>query len=223
MRTLTIAAAVLLAACSASRNVAKDATVVSNAAQTVIDSADAINAEAKGIEERSTQNAEIASNPDPDLARVVENSSRNASAARSIQSETDKASGAAKGAKAAADDIHKNLTGVKDIVPWWASLIGIVCISAAVLAVVFVLWRSNALSFLGAWATWVTPKKRAAASLAAKSLDPAFPNTLEELVAYLRATDPAFNKAFPPEQTKLAVRKADVKTISQETNNADAG
>lgn len=100
----------------------------------------------------------------------------------------------------AASGIRSDLHGVKDIVPWWASLIGQIAIAAAIIALLILLWKSGALLFIQRifWSLGILiPKKqRAEALMDLKALADDDEITLSETVAAKRARDPAYCAAF---------------------------
>jgi hypothetical protein len=100
----------------------------------------------------------------------------------------------------AASGIRADLHGVEDIVPWWASLLGRIALTAAIIALLVLLWKSGALFFIQRifWGLgMLIPKKaKAEASMDIKALADDDEITLSETVAAKRARDPAYAAAF---------------------------
>lgn len=207
----TIAACLMLLACSSSAKIAEAASEASRAADTVRDSAASIATEAKSIADRATANAaEAARGGDADLTAIVDRASRNASSARSIASKAEAVQEAAGRVKSSTETVHRELTGVEDTTPWWAGTVAWVAASIVVVAVVFLLWRSGALAFLGGVFSVITPRKRREANLLAKVLDSGTEEGVREFAAAKRAADPAFDRAIAEEMdaVKLSAAKS---------------
>ncbi len=92
--------------------------------------------------------------------------------------------------------IHGELPGVQDRTPAWLSTLRWWGIAVAGVAVAFVLWQSGAFTALRIAIGWLPKRSVSQAELAADMLDPARPESGRELVAAMRARDPAFDAAY---------------------------
>lgn len=203
-RLAAVLTSLLLLACSSSARIADGASEAARAADTAGSAAASIKSEASAIAERSEWIAAEAAHGANDRTGIVERASQNASAAHSIQSKAESVASSASRVRLAADSIHKNLTGVEDTTPWWAGTVAWVAAAVIVVAILFILWRSGALAFLGGFFAVVTPRKRQDANLLAKVLDSGSEEGVREYAAARRASDPAFDKAIVQEKAKLA-------------------
>lgn len=93
-----------------------------------------------------------------------------------------------------------DLTKVEDKVPWWASVISYTMITLSILAICFILWYTGIGSLiknlLYSFGLFIPTRKLEQAKLARKALDSSDPATAREVVAALRASDPAFDAAY---------------------------
>jgi hypothetical protein len=104
-------------------------------------------------------------------------------------------------------EIHRQLTGVEDQTPWWASMIVWVA-AAAVMTVGFLfLWQSGILSGLRVLVGWIPRRKMSQAEFAVNMLDPDRPESDREFLAALRAQDPVFDAAFRKAQERRKASK----------------
>ncbi len=95
-----------------------------------------------------------------------------------------------------AADIHGELPGVQDRTPAWLSTLRWWGIAVAGVAVAFMLWQSGAFTAMRIAIGWLPKRSVSQAELAADMLDPARPESGRELVAAMRARDPAFDAAY---------------------------
>lgn len=120
---------------------------------------------------------------------------------------------AAAGRKRAAADIadaaeiHRQLTGVEDQTPWWASMIVWVAAAACMVAGFLILWQSGLLSGLRVLVGWIPRRKMSQAEFAVNMLDPDRPESDREFLAALRAQDSEFDAAFRKAQERRKASK----------------
>lgn len=92
------------------------------------------------------------------------------------------------------------LTKVEDEVPWWASLLSYVMVTLSIIAICFILWYTGLGTLLKSifysLGLFIPKAKLEQAELAKKTLDESDPVTPREMVAALRASDPAFDAAY---------------------------
>lgn len=92
------------------------------------------------------------------------------------------------------------LTKVENKVPWWATLITYSMTTLSILGVIFLLWYLGighiVRKFLYSLGMFIPESKIKQADLAKKALDEKDPTTSREMIAALRASDPAFEAAF---------------------------
>lgn len=98
--------------------------------------------------------------------------------------------------------IHKSLTGVEDVTPWWASTIAWVAGAAVAVVGLLVLWQSGALTAIRIAVGWLPRKKVTQAELAVDMLDESRPEGDREYVAAMRAQDAEFDAAFRKAQQR---------------------
>jgi ABC-type multidrug transport system fused ATPase/permease subunit len=93
-----------------------------------------------------------------------------------------------------------DLTKVQDIVPWWGTMINYIFIGLSILGVLAILWYLGVgnltRNFFYSLGMFVPKKKVEEAKLVRKTLASDDPVTTRELVAALRASDPAFDAAY---------------------------
>lgn len=118
----------------------------------------------------------------------------------------------------ATDSILHDLTGTEDQTSPWATTILWAAIALTTLAILFILWRSGALGFMGrlvGLGTALLPaplaRRENAAELAVKTCDPNDPCEAPELIASLRASDPAFDRAYRRAKSKAPPTRKDSK------------
>jgi hypothetical protein len=101
-----------------------------------------------------------------------------------------------------------DLTKVEDKVPWWVGLINYIMITLSILAVCFLLWYTGIGSLIKSlcysFGLFIPKVKLEQASIARKTLEEGDPTTAREMVAALRASDPAFDAAY----SKLKEKKS---------------
>jgi hypothetical protein len=92
------------------------------------------------------------------------------------------------------------LTKVEDEVPWWASLLTYVMITLSLISIVFLLWYTGLGNLLKglfySLGLFIPKAKLEQADIARKALAQDNPVTAREMVAALRASDPAFDAAY---------------------------
>ena len=93
-------------------------------------------------------------------------------------------------------------SGVKDIIPWWATMLETVTVGLSVLGISFILWYSGLGLLIKKLIGYIPSSKKQEAKLLAEAMDEENKTTLREAIAAMRAMDPELNKAF--EKTKNA-------------------
>ena len=100
----------------------------------------------------------------------------------------------------ATETIVSSLPGVKDVVPWWATMLTYGAVALAIVGIVVLLWMTGVGQFvrtLLASVTGLIPRRqRQDADLAAKVMDGASAEGIREYIAARRAADPMFDIAF---------------------------
>ncbi len=96
--------------------------------------------------------------------------------------------------------IHREVTGVKDATPWWATLLQVGLWAVIVVAVMVLLWQTGIGQAMRAAVGLIPRRTKAEAQMAAAVLDPAQKESVREWVAARRASDPLFSAAFAAEQ-----------------------
>ena len=100
----------------------------------------------------------------------------------------------------ATEGIVKALPGVKDVTPWWATMIGWALVALSVVGVVALLWMTGIGSFvrqlLASVAGLIPRRERREADLAVKVMDEGSPEGIREYIAARRASDPMFDAAY---------------------------
>ena len=101
---------------------------------------------------------------------------------------------------AASEEIVRALPGVKDVTPWWASLLSWGLIALSVIGVVALLWMTGIGSFLrqllASVGGMIPRRQRREADLAVKVMDEGSPEGIREYIAARRASDPMFDAAY---------------------------
>lgn len=101
---------------------------------------------------------------------------------------------------AASEGIVRALPGVKDVTPYWASLLSWGLIALSVIGVVTLLWMTGIGSFvrqlLASVAGLIPRRQRREADLAVKVMDDASQEGIREYIAARRAADPMFDAAY---------------------------
>jgi hypothetical protein len=87
-------------------------------------------------------------------------------------------------------------SGVKDIVPWWASALQVVVIGLSILCCLLFLWYSGLGLLVKKMVGYIPSAKIEEAKLLSEALDDNSNTAIREAVAALRAMDPELNKAF---------------------------
>lgn len=100
----------------------------------------------------------------------------------------------------ATDAIVRALPGVKDVTPWWATMLTYGLIALSVIGVVAILWMTGLGAFvkrlLAAAGMFIPAGERREANIAAKALNNDSDVTLREWIAVRRAQDPMFDAAY---------------------------
>jgi hypothetical protein len=93
-------------------------------------------------------------------------------------------------------------SGVKDVIPWWATTLEIVVIGLCILGCLFALWYSGLGLLLKKLIGFVPSSKVQDAKLLSEAMDKNNDTTLREVVAAMRAKDPELNMAFENKKKK---------------------
>ena len=105
---------------------------------------------------------------------------------------------------AASEEIVRALPGVKDVTPWWATLLSWGLIALSVVGVVALLWMTGLGAFvkrlLAAVGLMIPAAERREANLAAKAIDYGSDVSVREWIAARRASDPMFDAAYRRER-----------------------
>ena len=105
---------------------------------------------------------------------------------------------------AASEEIVRALPGVKDVTPWWATLLSWGLIALSVVGVVALLWMTGLGAFvkrlLAAVGLLIPAAERREANLAAKALETDSDVSVREWIAARRAADPMFDAAYRRER-----------------------
>jgi hypothetical protein len=100
----------------------------------------------------------------------------------------------------ATEAIVQALPGVKDVVPWWATMLTYGAVALAIVGIVALLWMTGIGQFLRtllAGVTGLVPRRQMRdADLAAKVMDEASVEGIREYIAARRAADPMFDIAY---------------------------
>jgi len=97
-------------------------------------------------------------------------------------------------------DIASAISGVKDITPWWATLIQYGFISIIGIAIVIILWQTGIGQAIRVAVGWIPSNKKKEAALAQSVLDDTKPEGIREWIAAKRLSDPEFDAAWRKEQ-----------------------
>jgi hypothetical protein len=95
-------------------------------------------------------------------------------------------------------------SGVKDVVPWWATTLEVLVVGLCILGCLFVLWYSGIGLLLRKAVGFIPSAKMEDAKLLSEAMDEKNKTTLREAVAAMRARDPELNKAFEKKKKKSA-------------------
>jgi hypothetical protein len=93
-------------------------------------------------------------------------------------------------------EIHATLPGVRDVTPWWASLLQWGLIALVGGFVVWILYSTGAVTAIRIAVGWLPRRKVQEAQIAVAALDDSRPETAREWLAARRAADPEFNAAW---------------------------
>lgn len=100
----------------------------------------------------------------------------------------------------ASQTIVSALPGVKDVVPWWATMLTYGAVALAIVGIVALLWMTGVGQFLrtllASVGGFIPRRQRQDADLAAKVMDEASAEGIREYIAARRAADPMFDIAF---------------------------
>jgi hypothetical protein len=92
--------------------------------------------------------------------------------------------------------IHQKVTGVRDITPWWATLLQWVMIAAAGAALVWLFTATGLASACRVALGWIPRRKVSEAEMAAATMATDKPETIREWIAMKRASDKEFDAAW---------------------------
>ena len=104
----------------------------------------------------------------------------------------------------ATEAIVRALPGVKDVTPWWATMLTYGLIALSVVGVVALLWMTGLGTFvkrlLAALGLFIPAGERREANIAAKAIDYGSDVSVREWIAARRASDPMFDAAYRRER-----------------------
>ena len=92
--------------------------------------------------------------------------------------------------------ISTAVAGVKDIVPFWATLIQWGLGAVVAVALVVLLWQTGLGTAIRIAIGWIPRRVQSEADLARQAMSSDDPTTVRELIAAKRAASPLFNAAF---------------------------
>ena len=114
----------------------------------------------------------------------------------------------------ATEAIVRALPGVKDVTPWWATMLTYGLIALSVVGVVALLWMTGLGTFvkrlLAALGLFIPAGERREANIAAKAIDYGSDVSVREWIAARRASDPMFDAAYRRERRDRK-KRADAK------------
>lgn len=114
--------------------------------------------------------------------------------------------------KAASTKVHEAIPGVKDVTPWWASLIARIVGALILLGLIFLAYTSGVFPIIRAFFAglgWFIPRPTAIrAKFDAENIESGDASQArKEVVAAARGSDPVYDKVFKREQAKLRQAK----------------
>lgn len=98
--------------------------------------------------------------------------------------------------------IQQSVTGVKDVVPAWMTMVEWAAIAAIAVAVAVILWQTGLGRAIRAILGWIPSGTSRQAELAVDSLDPRRKESSREYIAAQRASDPLFDRAYAKAATR---------------------
>ena len=125
---------------------------------------------------------EAASATDPRISEIKERSNQGISKQTAIIEKT--------------ETVIEATSGVKDIVPWWATTLEVVIVGLAILGTCFALWYSGLGLLVKKLIGYIPSAKIQEAKLLSEAIDEQNKTTIREAIAAMRAMDPELNKAF---------------------------
>lgn len=100
----------------------------------------------------------------------------------------------------ATETIVSNLPGVRDVVPWWATMLTYGAVALSIVGIVALLWMTGIGQFLrtllASLTGFIPRRQRQDADLAAKVMDDSSAESIREYIAARRAADPMFDIAY---------------------------
>ena len=97
-------------------------------------------------------------------------------------------------------DIASVIGNIKDITPWWATLLQYGFMSIIGIALVIILWQTGIGQAIRVAIGWIPSNKKKEAALAQSVLDESKPEGIREWIAAKRLSDPEFDAAWRKEQ-----------------------
>ena len=94
------------------------------------------------------------------------------------------------------NQISVAVSGVKDIVPFWMTLIQWGLGAVVAVALVVLLWQTGIGTAIRLAIGWIPRRVQSEADLARQAMSSEDPTTVRELIAAKRAASPLFNAAF---------------------------
>lgn len=96
-------------------------------------------------------------------------------------------------------DIAGVLGNIKDVTPWWATLLQYGFVSIIGIAIVVILWQTGIGQAIRLAIGWIPSNKKKEAALAQSVLSDKNPETVREWIAAKRLSDPEFDAAWRKE------------------------
>ena len=94
------------------------------------------------------------------------------------------------------NQISVAVSGVKDIVPYWATLLQWGLGAVVAVALMVLLWQTGIGTAIRVAIGWIPRRVQSEADLARQAMSSEDPTTVRELIAAKRAASPLFNAAF---------------------------
>lgn len=192
MRTLPLfLVCLLIPAChSATKAISQAATEVQNNAQSTLSHLDGIDAE-------GTQSLNLVGPTSPAAPHI-----------QSILEHTAQAKDDQQKILKQVENIHTNITGVKDITPWWATMAGQIAAAVALVAICFIIWYSGLglllKKFFWGLGLFIPSHALTSAAFDAEHIEDGTASAVtREAVAARRAGDPAYAAAYERQKAKI--------------------
>lgn len=104
-------------------------------------------------------------------------------------------------------DIAGVLGNIKDVTPWWATLLQYGFISIIGIAIIVILWQTGIGQAIRVAIGWIPSNKKKEAALAQSVLNENNQETVREWIAAKRLSDPEFDAAWRKESKNAGTKK----------------